>query len=367
LLAVALFALGQYYFLKEKALIFYAVFCLSNALFFLRSLENLTGWAILFTYLGDMMCYEAPFAYISYAAYVLFFHAFTSVAMRQQFLSQLLLFMAKLTLVVFIIDIVLQVFFSLKTSLTFLEYGRFVFFLVLVYALYFVFFKMRTKAGNWLGFGTLIVVLGALLSNAENLFNGYQHPFWGGAMRQIEFKNFSVYFYDMKTALLFEVFCFYIALHLKMRADKDERLALAQRTSELSAQVSDNQQLIKELEQLNSLHNTQLDPTNPFLLRGVKFIEDNLSNPHFSVEQLAEHLNMTRAAFSTKWKKESQETPLETIRRMRLARASDLLLSTTLTISEIAYQTGFNELAHFTRVFTAQLGKSPSEFRKNGN
>lgn len=54
------------------------------------------------------------------------------------------------------------------------------------------------------------------------------------------------------------------------------------------------------------------------------------------------------------------------VRRLKLSKGKQLLLSTDLTISEIAYQTGYNDPKYFTRVFSAEFGASPKEMRVRG-
>jgi AraC-like DNA-binding protein len=51
------------------------------------------------------------------------------------------------------------------------------------------------------------------------------------------------------------------------------------------------------------------------------------------------------------------------IREIRLSVAKNLLSSSDLNISEIAYQCGFNDPAWFSRVFKAKYNVSPRKFR----
>ena len=54
------------------------------------------------------------------------------------------------------------------------------------------------------------------------------------------------------------------------------------------------------------------------------------------------------------------------VRKLKLIRGKQMLLTTQLTISEIAYQIGFNDPKYFTRVFSAEFGISPKEMRERG-
>jgi AraC-like DNA-binding protein len=55
----------------------------------------------------------------------------------------------------------------------------------------------------------------------------------------------------------------------------------------------------------------------------------------------------------------------EYIRKLRIEKAVDLLANPDHTLSEIAYLTGFSDQSHFNRIFKAQTGQNPSDFRKN--
>ena len=51
------------------------------------------------------------------------------------------------------------------------------------------------------------------------------------------------------------------------------------------------------------------------------------------------------------------------MRKLRLAKARELLSTTDKSISEIAYEVGFSAPAYFTRVFREMYDESPSEMR----
>jgi AraC-like DNA-binding protein len=57
------------------------------------------------------------------------------------------------------------------------------------------------------------------------------------------------------------------------------------------------------------------------------------------------------------------QTITEYVRNYRLEKAAELLLNKTGTISEIAYQVGFESLPYFSKVFFEKFGKTPSEWR----
>ena len=99
-----------------------------------------------------------------------------------------------------------------------------------------------------------------------------------------------------------------------------------------------------------------------FLNKMVKVIDDHLGDASFSVEQLAKALNMTSMQLYRKLRGLTGYSGNEFIRMIRLKKAAQLLESTSLTISEIAYDVGFNDPAYFTRCFKKQFSQSPTEY-----
>ena len=108
-------------------------------------------------------------------------------------------------------------------------------------------------------------------------------------------------------------------------------------------------------------------------------IQDNLSNgsrfagvidyinrhlaEKISVDVLARECCMSRSAFFQSFKHQFLVTPLEYILRERIRLAKALLENSQQNITDICYQSGFNNLNYFIRQFKKQEGMSPSLFR----
>lgn len=98
-----------------------------------------------------------------------------------------------------------------------------------------------------------------------------------------------------------------------------------------------------------------------FLARVEQSVERNLDNGEFSVEQLADEVALSRAQLHRKLKALTGQAPSDFIRGLRLRRAHVLLAARAGTVSEVAYQVGFNSPAHFSTSFSRQFGYAPSE------
>lgn len=113
----------------------------------------------------------------------------------------------------------------------------------------------------------------------------------------------------------------------------------------------------------------QITPLDEKLIeKAMKYVSQNLSRPELSVEELSEHLGMSRVSLYKKIKQITGKSPIEFIRIIRLKRAAQLLRESQLNVSEIAYQTGFNNPKMFSRYFKEEFGILPSAYQdKEGN
>lgn len=99
-----------------------------------------------------------------------------------------------------------------------------------------------------------------------------------------------------------------------------------------------------------------------FLKNALDYIEKNITNPNFSVEELSRKLNLSRVSLYKKLLTLTGKTPVDCIRTIRLKRAVQLLEKSKLSIANVAYEVGFNNAAYFAKVFREEYGLLPSEY-----
>jgi signal transduction histidine kinase/ligand-binding sensor domain-containing protein/DNA-binding response OmpR family regulator len=107
---------------------------------------------------------------------------------------------------------------------------------------------------------------------------------------------------------------------------------------------------------------TSVSVDQAFLEKVVKTIETHFEDEQFSVESLAEHVNMSVSQLNRKLNALIDQPPGQLIRSLRLQRAANLLVQKAGTVSEICYRVGFSDNAYFSRAFRKQFGCSPSEY-----
>lgn len=125
---------------------------------------------------------------------------------------------------------------------------------------------------------------------------------------------------------------------------------------------------------LLAVFNTYLDKQNSEEIKTPKWarelreiIQDQIdTNLSLSLKEISEGLQIHPSYVSREFSKYFSNLSFgEYIRKLRIEKAIDLLSNPDLTLSEIAYLTGFSDQSHFTRIFKAQMGKNPSDFRRN--
>ena len=83
-----------------------------------------------------------------------------------------------------------------------------------------------------------------------------------------------------------------------------------------------------------------------------------------TIERLAAAAHLSRSAFLRKFRDICKMPPAAYLTRKRLDAARRLLTQTSLTVSEIALQTGFYDTSHFTRIFRTEYTTTPAEYRR---
>ena len=105
------------------------------------------------------------------------------------------------------------------------------------------------------------------------------------------------------------------------------------------------------------------DEVPVFITRFKEAVEARLDDSDVSVEDLAADMNLSRVQLYRKVKAITGSSPVELLRTARLNRGYQLLLTTDLSISEVAYQVGFTAPSYFTKCFKEEFGLLPGDLK----
>lgn len=107
----------------------------------------------------------------------------------------------------------------------------------------------------------------------------------------------------------------------------------------------------------------EADADARFLERLRGLVQEQMADSNFSVEVLASQMGVSRVQLYRKVKTQTGRTPVDIIRLSRLNRSKALLQTTDLTVSEVAYQTGFSSPSYFTKCFKEEFGQLPGDYK----
>lgn len=112
----------------------------------------------------------------------------------------------------------------------------------------------------------------------------------------------------------------------------------------------------------SAVHN-RLD--EEFMDKCTEIILNNIENPEFSVNTLAQQLGMSRTSVFTKIKGIIDMTPNDFIKVTRLKKACQMMVEGEYRITEIGFLVGFSSSSYFAKCFQKQFGMLPTDFIKN--
>ena len=98
----------------------------------------------------------------------------------------------------------------------------------------------------------------------------------------------------------------------------------------------------------------------------VAYISEHYSED-LAITDLATRYGMSANYFSSVFKTETSESPVNYITDLRMKRAQELLKDTTLSVADIARRVGYEDSQYFFRVFKKHTGVTPLSFREKTN
>lgn len=102
------------------------------------------------------------------------------------------------------------------------------------------------------------------------------------------------------------------------------------------------------------------------ILQAQTFIEENYQDP-ISIEQVAAKVNMSKRNFIRRFKHATRNTPQEYLQRVKIESAKKALERSDEAISSLMFNSGYNDVKAFRKVFKQITGLTPQDYRKKYN
>lgn len=96
----------------------------------------------------------------------------------------------------------------------------------------------------------------------------------------------------------------------------------------------------------------------------MRYLQENISNVQFSLSSCSERFKIAPQTLRRKFKEATGQTLSSYFTTLRIGRAKELLVTTSLDVNEICTQCGYLDLSSFIRLFKSEVGVSPGRFRE---
>ena len=109
----------------------------------------------------------------------------------------------------------------------------------------------------------------------------------------------------------------------------------------------------------------QSDKYGDVIAQAKEYISLHFSSPELSLVEVSEAVNISPAYFSSLFSHETGETFIEYLTDLRIRRAKELLKTSSMRTTDIAFEVGYRSTNHFGKMFKRIAGQSPREYRSS--
>jgi AraC-like DNA-binding protein len=97
----------------------------------------------------------------------------------------------------------------------------------------------------------------------------------------------------------------------------------------------------------------------------ISIVNEKYDNPNLSIQMIADSLSFSPGYTGMLFKQATGKSIIDYINEIRIGKAKDLLVSTTLNVNVIFQKTGFTNAQYFRKVFKKNFGVSPNDMRRS--
>lgn len=99
----------------------------------------------------------------------------------------------------------------------------------------------------------------------------------------------------------------------------------------------------------------------------LDYMRENCMQQHLSLSAVADHVYVSQWHLSKLLNRETGKSFFDLLGSMRVEKSKTLLRTPGMNIQDVAEQTGYTDVAHFSRTFKKLTGQTPGEYRKGGH
>jgi DNA-binding response OmpR family regulator len=121
------------------------------------------------------------------------------------------------------------------------------------------------------------------------------------------------------------------------------------------------------LENLGGTPDKSIQKEDEFIIRLREIVMESLHEQNFGVGELCKKVGMSRTPLHNKIKALTGYSTSHFIKKVRIHQATRLLRTSEMNISQVAFEVGVESLPYFTKIFTKEMGLSPSKFREKAS
>jgi YesN/AraC family two-component response regulator len=103
--------------------------------------------------------------------------------------------------------------------------------------------------------------------------------------------------------------------------------------------------------------------SNVHVHKALEYIGDNYAQP-ISLKDVAEHVGLSSCRLAHLVKDYTGKTVLQSIKSIRIRRAQELLMHSSMSCAEVGYEVGFGDKSYFTYHFKRHTGMTPAAYRR---
>ena len=122
-------------------------------------------------------------------------------------------------------------------------------------------------------------------------------------------------------------------------------------------------EIIEKIKNHNDIYQTQSQEQK--ILPAQKYAAEHFCDPQFDYRAMCETTGLSYNYFKSLFIKKHSESPIRYVTRLKLEKATELLITGRYSIGEIAEMCGFENVYYFSTVFKKHFGVSPSKYKEH--